>query len=92
MASRAQGQRRLDCATDRGVCIEVVDIDAEYARLTAAGMRFNSPPISSPDDVDKAGLKVRVTYGRDPDGNSIELLETRPGGVLSNSALASSAS
>lgn len=55
---------------DHGIthlCLQVTDIDAEYARLKAAGMVFHCPPQV------RSGL--RVTYGRDPDGNVIELLE-----------------
>jgi hypothetical protein len=45
----------------------VVDVDAEYERLKAAGMTFHCPP---------QGMSgIRATYGRDPDGNVIELLE-----------------
>ncbi len=49
------------------ICLQVTDIDAEYARLQAAGMRFHCPP--------QARSGIRVTYGRDPDGNVVELLE-----------------
>jgi catechol 2,3-dioxygenase-like lactoylglutathione lyase family enzyme len=55
---------------DHGIthlCLQVTDIDAEYARLKAAGMVFHCPPQT------RGGL--RVTYGRDPDGNVVELLE-----------------
>ena len=55
---------------DHGIthlCLEVKDIDAEYERLRAAGMRFHCPPIEASG--------VRATYGRDPDGNVVELLE-----------------
>jgi catechol 2,3-dioxygenase-like lactoylglutathione lyase family enzyme len=52
-------------------CIDVTDIDAEYARLTAAGMRFHTPPPAASD----MGGRIRATYGRDPDGNVIELQE-----------------
>ena len=46
-------------------------IDGEYQRLRDAGMRFHSPPLD-------AG-PTRCCYGRDPDGNVVELLEfTRP--------------
>jgi glyoxylase I family protein len=58
---------------DRGythLCIDVTDIDAEHARLTAAGARFNR----APPHPTMAGLKS--IYGRDPDGNIIELQET----------------
>jgi catechol 2,3-dioxygenase-like lactoylglutathione lyase family enzyme len=50
------------------VCLEVSDIDEEYERLTAAGMRFHCPP-------QNAGKGLRATYGRDPDGNVVEILE-----------------
>ena len=49
------------------ICLDVTDIDAEYERLREAGMRFNCPP----QDLGA----VRSTYGRDPDGNVIELQE-----------------
>ncbi len=60
-------QRRV---CDHGIthlCLSVTDIDAEYERLKASGMDFNSPP----QDLGA----TRVTYGRDPDGNVIELHE-----------------
>ncbi len=55
---------------DHGIthlCLEVRDIEAEYHRLKAAGMVFHCPP-------QKMG-GVSATYGRDPDGNVVELLE-----------------
>ena len=52
------------------VCLQVQDIQSEYQRLKAAGMRFHCPP--KPEQI---GF---VTYGRDPDGNVIELLEFTP--------------
>ena len=52
-------------------CIDVTDIDAEYARLAAAGMRFHGPPAPAAD----MGGQIRAIYGRDPDGNVIELQE-----------------
>ncbi len=48
-------------------CLDVQDIDAEYRRLQAAGVVFNCPPPDFP------GGAIRATYGRDPDGNVIEL-------------------
>jgi catechol 2,3-dioxygenase-like lactoylglutathione lyase family enzyme len=56
---------------DHGIthlCLQVTDIDAEYTRLKAAGMLFHCPPQA-------VGSGLRVTYGRDPDGNVVELLE-----------------
>jgi len=55
---------------DHGIthlCFDVTELDAEYERLRAAGMTFHCPP------QDLGG--VRSTYGRDPDGNVIELQE-----------------
>jgi catechol 2,3-dioxygenase-like lactoylglutathione lyase family enzyme len=63
----ADPSRRL---CDHGIihfCLDIVDIDAEYERLKAAGMRFHCPPVQNGD--------AKMTYGRDPDGNVIELLE-----------------
>lgn len=52
------------------ICLEVTDIDGEYERLKAAGMVFHCPP-------QEARRGLRATYGRDPDGNVVELLEVR---------------
>ena len=49
------------------ICLQVQDIHSEYERLSAAGMRFHCPP-----QAQDTGF---VTYGRDPDGNVLELLE-----------------
>ena len=47
-------------------CLDVQDIDAEYERLQRHGVTFNCPPPDLPGP-------IRATYGRDPDGNVIEL-------------------
>ena len=47
------------------IALQVSDLDAEYQRLKAAGMHFHCPPLE----------QVRAVYGRDPDGNVVELLE-----------------
>jgi catechol 2,3-dioxygenase-like lactoylglutathione lyase family enzyme len=52
------------------ICLDVVDVDGEYERLSAAGMQFHCPP-------QDLGPDVRTTYGRDPDGNVLELQEIR---------------
>jgi catechol 2,3-dioxygenase-like lactoylglutathione lyase family enzyme len=52
------------------ICLRVSDIAAEHARLSRAGMRFNSAPVDLGPDV--------CVYGRDPFGNTIELIETKP--------------
>jgi catechol 2,3-dioxygenase-like lactoylglutathione lyase family enzyme len=65
----ADPTRRL---CDRGIthfCLDVDDIDAEYERLSAAGMRFHCAPVDYGT--------VKCTYGRDPDGNVIELQEVK---------------
>ena len=54
------------------MCLDVVDIDAEYERLSAAGMTFHCPP---PPAAKTGPGAQRSTYGRDPDGNVIELQE-----------------
>ena len=54
------------------LCFDVVDLDGEYERLSNAGMTFHCPP----QDV---APSVRTTYGRDPDGNVVELQEVASG-------------
>jgi glyoxylase I family protein len=59
-------------ACDRGythLCLDVTDIEGEYDRLTAAGVGFYRRP------GDFGALKA--VYGHDPDGNVIEIQETR---------------
>jgi len=51
------------------IALDVTDIDGEYRRLVACGMRFNCPPQDLEDGA------MRCTYGYDPDGNVIELQE-----------------
>ena len=52
-------------------CMAVSDIEQEYARLVAAGVRFQCPPLK----FDGVGW---ATHGRDPDGNIFELIESEP--------------
>lgn len=49
------------------LAFDVVDIDAEFDRLVDLGMTFSR---RAPD-----GRHIRAIYGRDPDGNIIELQE-----------------
>jgi catechol 2,3-dioxygenase-like lactoylglutathione lyase family enzyme len=61
---------------DHGIthlCLAVTDVDGEYERLKAAGMIFHCPPQTT-------STGNRVTYGRDPDGNVIELLQVLDSG------------
>ncbi len=55
---------------DHGInhmCVQVSDIQGEVGRLTGLGMTFHSEPVG-----DESGW---FTYGRDPWGNVIELVE-----------------
>ena len=55
---------------DQGIChlcFEVKDIDAEFERLKGAGMSFLSAPVPQ--------ANIKCCYGRDPDGNIIEIIE-----------------
>ena len=54
------------------ICLQVSDCQAEYERLSKSGMNFNASPLEMP-----AG--AIFTYGRDPDGNIIEILEVPEG-------------
>ena len=54
------------------LCFVVDDIHAEYVRLKTAGITFNGSPVEYGDG-------SIFTYGRDPDGNIIELLEIPAG-------------
>lgn len=56
--------------------LAVTDLEAEYTRLSAAGMRFHSAPVD-------VGPGLRTVYGRDPFGNVIELEESE-GRVVPN--------
>ncbi len=50
------------------LCFQVEDVDASYAELRAEGIRFLSAPHE-----DKFG--VHWVYMRDPDGNTVEMLQ-----------------
>jgi glyoxylase I family protein len=49
------------------ICLEVTDIDGEYRRLKEAGMDFHCEPMAQDGS--------SMVYGRDPDGNVVELIE-----------------
>ena len=48
--------------------IEVREIEKEHARLAAAGMQFQSELVTQTPT-------IKMVYGRDPDGNLIELID-----------------
>ena len=53
------------------IAFEVDDAMAEYDRLVQAGLPFHAPPLTMPGD----GV---FAYGRDPDGNVVEILQPPP--------------
>jgi catechol 2,3-dioxygenase-like lactoylglutathione lyase family enzyme len=68
------GERRPACDVGiRHIAFDVRDIDADYARLKAAGVDFISPP----QHLAPGG--VTSCYFYDPDGNIVELQEIHPG-------------
>ncbi|MGL4565562.1 MAG: VOC family protein [Halioglobus sp.] len=50
-------------------CVDVTEIEQEYMRLKQLGMTFSEP---APIDVGH----VKTIYGRDPEGNLIEIQQT----------------
>lgn len=66
------GETRPRDPQDKGythMCIDVTGIEAEYERLKGLGMTFGHP---HPIDMGH----VKSVYGRDPEGNVIEIQET----------------
>jgi glyoxylase I family protein len=66
-AETNEGDRRVCDYGITHICLQVQDLHVEYERMKAAGMRFHCPPQKQDTGY--------VTYGRDPDGNVVELLE-----------------
>lgn len=52
------------------ICLSVTDIEDEIHRLEGLGMRFHAPVQPR-----QSGRPWQAMYGRDPDGNIVELLE-----------------
>jgi len=68
--SHPEGRRPDHRVCDPGlthICLCVSDIWAEYERLKGLGMTFHAPPGGSEKNL--------TTYGRDCDGNILELLD-----------------
>lgn len=53
------------------VCFETDDCFIEHQRLAEAGMKFHAPPLKMP----AGGI---FTYGRDVDGNIVEIMQAPP--------------
>lgn len=60
----------------RHLALAVDDLDAWYARLTAAGVRFVSAPVAVPFAV--GNTRKRLCYCYDPDGTLVELASYEP--------------
>jgi len=59
--------------SDRGYthfCLEVTDIEAEWERLSKLGMDFRRRPVDLGE--------VKAIYGKDPEGNIIEVQQILP--------------
>jgi catechol 2,3-dioxygenase-like lactoylglutathione lyase family enzyme len=65
------------------ICLEVTGLMAMYEQLKANGMRFHCEP------EDHGDMGCIATYGRDPDGNVIELVEYNPGNIESLNSIVS---
>jgi catechol 2,3-dioxygenase-like lactoylglutathione lyase family enzyme len=63
--STREGQPSLTATGIAHVCLDSDDVDADFARLKAAGVRFTSDPV--------AVGPMRLCYCQDPDGNFVEL-------------------
>jgi len=59
------------------LCFQVDDLDSEYRRMKHLGMAFHSEPVDFGDG-------SKYVYGRDIDGNIIELLEVPTGASTPN--------
>ena len=67
-----EGRASPQNPTDKGYthfCVDVTDIEDEYERLKGLGMTFGA---DAPIDMGH----VKSVYGRDPEGNVIELQQT----------------
>lgn len=67
-------RRSLHRRMDRGwhhLALEVADLDAAYAELSAKGVRFHVSPRAFPTAMPLA----RLAFIKDPDGNEVELYQ-----------------
>lgn len=66
------------------ICLDTDDIEADYERLTAGGMTFHRKPVDLGE--------IQTVYGKDPDGNIIELQQLTPSHGFALARLAEAAS
>jgi catechol 2,3-dioxygenase-like lactoylglutathione lyase family enzyme len=78
-AIRAHGVDRPNTLGLRHLAFKVDDVDAAAARLGAAGVAFFSDVQTVPDSqvTYAGGVRKRLVYFRDPEGNILELCEYR---------------
>jgi len=69
--SRDDAAPAANCIGYTHFCFDVDDVWVEYERCKALGMTFHGEPQSFP------ALGIRTVYGRDPDGNIVELQEVK---------------
>ncbi|NIP14140.1 MAG: hypothetical protein GWM88_05160 [Pseudomonadales bacterium] len=74
--TRRQMDMRQDDVGYVYICFAVDNLDDVYARLSAEGIDFHTPPMLA-EEGQIAGSKFCVM--RDPDGKTIELVEPGPG-------------
>jgi glyoxylase I family protein len=66
------GHERINDPTGwNHLALEVADVDAAYAELTAKGITFHILPMNFP----QAKPVVRIAFFKDPDGNILELVQ-----------------
>jgi catechol 2,3-dioxygenase-like lactoylglutathione lyase family enzyme len=58
------------------LAMQVDDIEAEYGRLTAAGLEFRSKPVT----ITLGATAIKIVFFEDPDGTLLEFVELSAGG------------
>ena len=71
----AQQSRGFNDTGSAHICFITDDMDADYARLTAAGVPVRSAPVTTTSGPNKGG---RGIYCQDPDGNAVEVVQLAP--------------
>lgn len=71
LIQRKDAAPRQDEAGWAHLALEVPDVDAAHASLTAQGIAFHVMPVDFPPEAPA----VRIAFFRDPDGNEIELAQ-----------------
>ncbi len=56
------------------LALEVDDVDAAHAELSARGVPFHVPPTDFPEGA-PGGPAMRIAFFTDPDGNTLELVQ-----------------